>query len=178
VEIEEERSLCESLRGGDREAFRALYLDNVKLVHGYLVRMCGRDAADDLTAETFCRAWERRDRFEWRGYRYRAWLLRIAHNLAVSRARRNREVTGIPLEPLPDDGRPTDLAVLDRAAAEAVRAAILRLPDLQRDVVRLRFELGLPAVEVAAILSCSAEAVRAATHRALRQLRRELGDLR
>src|SRR3972149_7246851 len=47
--------------------------------------------AEDLTAQTFLQAWEAMDRYQARGVPFVSWLLRIAHNLAISHLRSRRE---------------------------------------------------------------------------------------
>ncbi len=79
-----ERSLVLRARDGDKNAFAALYRTHVDVVFGFLRFRAGADRADDLTAETFCRAWSGISRYEWTGAPFRAWLLRIAYNLVVS----------------------------------------------------------------------------------------------
>lgn len=175
-----ERALLERVRCGDADAFEELYLEHVGLVHGYVARHYSRSDADDVTAETFVRAWEMRERFEWRGIRYRAWLLRIARNLALGRmrvdARLQRFDTGtldVAAAPLPQP----DAVVAHRWEVAALRRLVDALPALQREVIVLRFVEGLPAIEVAVVLDRAHEAVRSAQYRALQTLRRELEAL-
>jgi RNA polymerase sigma factor (sigma-70 family) len=63
----------------------------------------------------------------------------------------------------------------DGADRLAVRDALARLTGRQREVVILRFYLGLTTEEVATATGATAGAVRALTHRAVRLLREELG---
>lgn len=175
-----EHALIERARGGDVDAFAELYRAHVALVRGYISRHFRRCDADEVTAETFVRAWEARARFEWRGIRYKAWLLRIARNLAVGGSRSEgrfvqveaAEVAAAPA-PLPEPGD----AVVDRWQVAALREMVEALPALQRDVVVLRFVEGLSAVEVALVLDRRQEAVRSAQYRALQTLRAKLSAL-
>src|SRR3954452_4807943 len=77
---------------GDAEAFRALYDRHAARVHAGLLRQTRHDdAAYDLTAETFARAWLVRARFrDEAGGSALPWLLGIAQNVLLTSVRRCR----------------------------------------------------------------------------------------
>jgi RNA polymerase sigma-70 factor (ECF subfamily) len=178
ADLELERVLVERARAGDREAFRALYERNVRVVHGFLANRVGPDEAEDLAAETFARAYERLDRFEWRGIPLRAWLLRIAYHEIVSRSRRRGPAEVLTDEPDPGAGTghatapgPEDLVVDHHTRQGDVLDALAGLPAAQRAVVELRYLRDLSVAETAEVLELSTEAVRSLTYRSLRNLR-------
>ena len=163
----------------DRSSFRALYLEHVDAVYGYVLRRT-RDpsVAEDLTADTFERALRAIERYEWRGIPFRFWLLRIADRVTTDwyRARARR-----PSAQLPDDDF---LPSSDSAEHEAVRreelvrvdAAIDLLSPAQRLVVVLRLGQGLSHRAIARRLGRGEGAVRMLYQRALRRVRRTLED--
>src|SRR4051812_32082431 len=71
-------------------AFRELYERHAGSIHAFHLQRCGdRDAAYDLTAETFAQAWLSRIRFQDRaGGSAKPWLFTIARNVLVSSVRR------------------------------------------------------------------------------------------
>ena len=76
----------------DQEAFGELYDRHAVRVYRHIYYMVGNAAeAEDLTAQTFLRAWEAVERYQVRGAPFVSWLLRIAHNLGVSHLRSKRE---------------------------------------------------------------------------------------
>ncbi|MBO0713851.1 MAG: sigma-70 family RNA polymerase sigma factor [Acidimicrobiales bacterium] len=157
--------------GLGREAFRAVYEENVGLVHGFLRARVGPNDAEDLTAETFCRAYQHLHRWEDRGVPIRAWLLRIAHNLIIERARKARAVM-VPL----DDHHGAEKASHEEEVGTSVEAAsalaaLASLPESHRTVIELRYLRDLSVTETAAVLEISEEAVRALAYRALKGLR-------
>lgn len=169
---------------GDRQAMRELYEQNVRMVYSFLVKRAGRAAADDLTAEVFTKAFERIDRFEWRGIPIRSWLLRIAFNEVVGRSRRrsNTEVLVDRMdEPLGgragwslgEDGH-EDRVVSSLSAGGDVLAALELLSPPQRAAIELRYLRGLSVGEAAVVLDLNEDAVRALTYRALKALRSSL----
>lgn len=159
------------------QAFELVYRANLDSVFGFLVSRVGRELAEDLTAETFARALGAFDRYEDRGIPHRAWLLRIAHNLVIGRARCNGNVN-VSLEDTyehavsveEDFDLPVQLAEL--------RRALDHLPDGHRTVLDLRYLRELTVPETAAVLGISEEAVRALTYRALKRLRANMSNSR
>ena len=127
----------------------------------------------DLTAQTFLKAWEAIDRYKERGAPFVAWLLRIAHNLTISHLRSKRDHSELD-EGFVDTkrhGNPEES--LEQASDErSVREAVLRLRDEQRQVIMLRFVEELDYTEVAAMIGKSVPAVRVIQHRALGNLRK------
>jgi len=161
----------------DQEAFGALYDRHVVRVYRHIYYMVGKPAeAEDLTAQAFLQAWEAIERYQIRGAPFVSWLLRIAHNLAVSNLRSRREGAELP-ETLVDSSRQgnPEEEVQRLAEGERVREAILRLRDEQRQVIMLRFVDDLEYREVAEIVGKSVAAVRVIQHRALNALRKQMG---
>jgi RNA polymerase sigma-70 factor (ECF subfamily) len=161
----------------DREAFGALYDRHVVRVYRHIYYMLGKPAeAEDLTAQAFLQAWEAIERYQIRGAPFVSWLLRIAHNLAVSYLRSRREGAELPetLVDLSRQGNPEE-EVQRLAEGERVREAILGLRDEQRQVIMLRFVDDLEYREVAEIVGKSVAAVRVIQHRALNALRKQMG---
>ncbi|HZU11503.1 MAG TPA: sigma-70 family RNA polymerase sigma factor [Chloroflexota bacterium] len=160
-------------RRGDRAAFGELY--DVYLPRAYAFcrkYSASREEAEDLTAETFEKALAAIDRYEDRGLPFSAWLLRIAANSIIDRARRTQA------SPLRDD----DLARLhdDSFLAEWEEAYWLlehlaTLPEDHQQVVRLRFYEDQPFTEVARRMGRSEGAVKQLLRRALRLLRGSIG---
>lgn len=162
-------------QAGDRSAFEALFrarLEPVTRYVGAIVRDPGM--TEDAVAETFLQVWRDLPRLR-RPERFEAWLFRIAHNRAINEL--NRQRPSVPLEAvreLPEADRAASPAARAeaRADAEAVRAALLRLPLAQRQVLTLRYLEELSHNEIAAQLGKTSQAVRALRQRALRRLGR------
>jgi RNA polymerase sigma-70 factor (ECF subfamily) len=171
---EEERLLVERAIDRDKAAFAALYDQHVVRVYRHIYYLLSDTReAEDLTAQTFLKAWEAIDRYKERGAPFVAWLLRIAHNLTVSHLRAKRDHSTL------DEGfvdqklnrNPED--ALERTTEEdSVREALLHLREEQRQVIMLRFVEDLDYREVAAVIGKSVPAVRVIQHRALGNLRK------
>jgi RNA polymerase sigma-70 factor (ECF subfamily) len=160
----------------DQEAFGELYDRHVVRVYRHIYYMVGNAAeAEDLTAQTFLRAWEAIDRYQVRGAPFVSWLLRIAHNLGVSFLRSKRESSQLHDGIVDEKPRiDPESSYVQTAEEELVREAILRLRDEQRQVIILRFIEDLDYKEVAEIIGKSVAAIRVIQHRALNSLRKQM----
>jgi RNA polymerase sigma-70 factor, ECF subfamily len=175
---DEERRLVQRAIDRDQAAFAELYDRHVVRVYRHIYYLVGdTSVAEDLTAQTFLKAWEAIDRYKERGAPIVAWLLRISHNLTVSYLRSKRDHSELD-EAYVDQkrsGNPEE--VLEQTTDEkSVRDAVLRLRDEQRQVIMLRFVEELDYREVAAMIGKSVPAVRVIQHRALGNLRKLMQD--
>jgi RNA polymerase sigma-70 factor (ECF subfamily) len=133
------------------------------------------DAAEDLVAEAFARAWA-----AWRTVgRHpapQAWVVRTALNESVSRWRRRRRE-----EPLPGGAlapwRPAGTPVAGGSVDGAVMTVLRRLPARQREVIALRVFLDLDTAQTARALGIAPGTVTAHLARAVATLRAELSPL-
>lgn len=147
----------------ERELVEALFARHRGPVYRFLSRLLGDPAAaEDLTQEVFVRAlgatYHPADR-------ERAWIFQVARNLARDHAR--RQAHRGPVLEADDEAAP----FTDRAVALAVRAAVHRLPDLDRDMFLMREVAGLTYDEIALACETTADAVRNRLHRARLALR-------
>jgi RNA polymerase sigma-70 factor (ECF subfamily) len=154
------------------------------LVRFFARRLIDGEAALDLTAETFARAFAARRSF--RGstpLEARAWLYTIAHRQLAGYLRkgyvdrRARERLGVQLGvPGADElARVEELADLDELR-DAVADGLRTLSADQREAVELRVVAELPYPELARRLAISEPTARARVSRALRALRVALAD--
>jgi RNA polymerase sigma-70 factor (ECF subfamily) len=156
---------------GDGPATRALALRLTPLALRVAQRMLGdRAEAEDIAQEAMLRLWRAAPGWQPGAAKVTTWLYRVVVNLATDRLRRRRPV---PLDdaPEPEDGRPGALAGLieaDRAAA--LQAALMVLPERQREAVVLRHLEGLANPEIAAVMGVGVEAVESLVARGKRGL--------
>ena len=173
---EEERREVEGAIAGDRDAFGALYVRHVSRVYRHLYFMVGEEA-EDLTAETFLRAWKAISRYEQRGVPIIYWLLRIAHNQGVSYLRSRKQTNPLP-EILADKSSARDPEALAerRLTLASVKEAISHLGVMQRRVLSLRLMEDEDYRTVAARVGKKVEAVRVIKHRGLRKIRTRIRE--
>jgi RNA polymerase sigma-70 factor (ECF subfamily) len=152
-------------------AYEPFVRQHERAILNYLWRMTGdEELAYDLTQEVFLRAWQRWETI--RGYEQpRAWLFRVATNLARSHLRR-RSPLGQRV-PMPDDdaGPATSDPAWRLAEADQVRDALLQLSPKRRAALVLREVYQFSAAEIGAMLGMREAAVRMTVHRAREQFR-------
>lgn len=160
--------LVERAKQGDRDAFEALY----RICYAPLFRVARfrlGAAAEDVVAETFLRAWAGIERYRDTGAPFIAWLHGIARHVVADELARGRRIE--PRAELPEHSREQPL---DERLTLA--QAMDRLPEEQRQVLELKFLIGLTNSEVAAALGKTTGAVNAKQWRALEALRQTLGE--
>ena len=141
-----DRELVGAAREGDAEAFGVLVRRHQKRIYRLAVHLL-RDAAEaeDVTQDTFVRAYGALDRFDGRSEPF-TWMYRIAVNLSLNtiRARKTGRKATTPDDPriealLADrkvEADPARIAA-DRQAALALCAGIDRLSDTLRTTLVL-----------------------------------------
>lgn len=152
--------------------FAALYEQELPRVYNYFRYRVGDGAiAEDLTSETFEKAWAQRGRYKRDLGAFSTWVFTIARRVAVDYYRRRR-----PEAPL-DAGLDVQAAFaledhVSQQADYARLAAILRrLSDRDREIIALRYGAGLTNRRIAALLDLSESNVGVIVHRALAQMR-------
>jgi len=174
LDREEERRIVLKAVERDQEAFAQLYDRHVVRIYRHIYYMVSDSTtAEDLTAQTFLKAWEAIDRYKERGAPIVAWLLRISHNLTVSYLRSKRDHSELDETFLDSKMTRNPEEALEQASDEkSMREAVLKLRDEQRQVIMLRFVEEMDYREVADIIGKSVPAVRVIQHRALGNLRK------
>ena len=158
------------------DEFRQMYAATFASLLGYATRRVEQPAdAADIVAETFLIAWRRRHEMPG-GAETRLWLYGVARRVLANhhRGHDRRERLGERL-------RRRLAAVHPDPAAEvperlAVRDALARLGDLDREVLTLTVWEGLEPREIAEVLGVGAAAVRTRLSRARARLRDLIGD--
>ena len=146
----------------------ALFVANQHRLFRYFCRAVGRaDTARDLTQDVFLRVTRAAIPVAPDG-EVRAWLFRIARNLALDHSRkrvRQPEPSAIAHEGSRSPSQDVDLAVNE---------ALASLPELDRDVFLMREMAGLGYEEIGRACGLTPDAVRSRIHRARLQLREQL----
>jgi len=165
----------------DRAAFAALYDLYVARVYAFCaVHSASREEAEDVTAQTFERALGAIGRYEERGAPFSAWLLRIAANTMINRARRPAAVPLSSAGTAGDGGAGATPEVEDTRAegwveewerADWIEEHLAALSADGQRVVRLRFYDDLSFDDVAAQMGRSEGAVKQLLRRTLTALR-------
>ncbi|WP_336111515.1 RNA polymerase sigma factor [Streptomyces sp. PTD9-10] len=165
------------------EAFALIFDRYADDIHRYVARRLGSDTADDLMAETFVIAFQRRRRYDLSHAHARPWLYGIATNL-IGRHRRDEARRLRALSRMASLSADRDLAGPEDGITEklsgggthgTLAAALAGLPARHRDVLLVIAWGELDYAEAAQALGVPVGTVRSRLHRARTKLRRALG---
>ena len=176
----EDAELVARARDGDVGAYEEL----VRRYQGIAFRVAwltvrNRGDAEDAVQDTFVKAFYALPRFR-PGAPFRPWILRIVANEARNRGRSSRRREDLAQRWAaadPGGAAPSpEVAVLARTDAQALVAALDRLPERDRLVVAYRYLLEMNEAETAAVLDVRPGTVKSRLSRALARLRTELAS--
>jgi RNA polymerase sigma-70 factor (ECF subfamily) len=144
--------------------FEVLYRRHARDVYRFALFLTGkREEADDITAETFVRAWTAPEPI--RVGTVKAYLFMIARNLHRSGLRqRNRHVD--LHDDLRDPSRDPEAIAAERHELFRITQAIQTLPEADRAALLMRAQDDMPYEEIAAVLGITVAAAKVKVHRA------------
>ncbi|HAE83035.1 MAG TPA: RNA polymerase subunit sigma-24 [Ktedonobacter sp.] len=155
---DDEASLIDRSQRGDVNAFNELILHYQQTTYGVVYRMIGdADIAADVTQDAFIAAFRAIQSFHG-GSSFRAWLLRIASNMACDHWRRTQRHPVESLEVLTDEDEPhaaSALSALVETGQEANPEAYVLSQELQELIQRGLQEL--PLDQRVAVVLCDIE---------------------
>ncbi len=159
----------------DRGEVDRLVVEHLPAALRFALRLTGDvHVAEDVVQEALCRVLRR-----WRSYRGEAsfgtWMLQIVVNVDRDRRRSRPAVSPVPAgEVISNAAGPVEQAAVDELHA-AVRGAIDRLPQRQREVAILSLGEGLAAGDVARVLEITEANVHTCLHLARKRIARVIG---
>ena len=192
-ELDCEVDLVRRAKARSREAWTEIYEQNhPKLFRYVYARVGDRETAEDLTASVFLEALKSIGSYKSRGRPLLAWLYRIARNVvnyhyrslfrkkAAQDTRATRSLWSFlkPRQPQEEPATRDQPGELGDPASLVegwdLRQAVTRLSDDQREVIILRYFVGLTTPEVASLVGKHERAVYSLQTRAIKALRRHL----
>jgi RNA polymerase sigma-70 factor (ECF subfamily) len=162
----------------DAGDFASLYDQNYVQVFRYVYGRCGgiQQEAEDITAETFLRAWTARHHFSGNEQAALGWLLHIARNLVIDSSRRQKVRTtddSIELENLLDVNTVPESETLTREQTAILWKLLESLPDETKEILVLRYMLEWQVNKIAAHLDMKENTVSVSIRRALSRLKND-----
>ena len=166
-------------RRGDRASAELLVERTYGVVYASAFKLCGDAAqADDLTQETYRKAWQSLDRFEGR-CKVSTWLYRITYTTFLNSIRSLGREAPLSEEVIERtaSGDPSAEDVLHLSGrSEVTREAVLALPETLRATVTARYWAGLPVSEIAREEGVTPVAIRKRLKKALALLAQVLEE--
>lgn len=155
------------------EAFGILLKQHQKEVYFHIRRMVlSHDDADDLTQNTFIKAWKNLESF--RGdSKIGTWLFRIAYNESVTFLEKKKKVMNIPMEEVEHKLSFTlqedELYTGDKMQMQ-LQTALATLPEKQKAVFVMKYYEEKKYEEIAEITGTSVGALKASFHHAIKKI--------
>ncbi len=180
-----DRELVTAAREGDAEAFGLLVRRHQRRVYRLAVHLLKSGAeAEDVTQDTFVRAYGALDRFDGRSEPF-TWIYRICVNLSLNalRSRKTRRASSPDdprIERLLVDNRPAGASPARSTADKQLGRALVESIDELSDTLRTTLVLvcidGLSHAEAGAVLGCPEGTVAWRVHEARKKLRGMLSE--
>ena len=190
AELELDRELLAAFRAGERSALERVYFAFVDDVFrlaalgfstpgGVIRPALDPDEQRTIVQEVFVRAFAPKARTAYDGLRpYRPYLLMIARNLMVDRARtrgaENARASTVEVEEIPGAAAEVEEAEDQRRLREAARAFVATLDAELARLVELRFDHDLSQLEIADRMHITRRRVRTLEARVIEGFRRFL----
>lgn len=172
----EDYILVKRIQGGDPEAFETLVRNYYQNIYQFCVRRCNGDTAlaADLTQETFLKLIEHIQQYKLTG-KFINFLLTIAVNTCNNYFKK-KSPDIIDMETLSAVQSDINLSeeVLRQEDSKIIQQAIDRLPDMQKEVIILRFYHDRKLKEIAAITGVSLPTAKSRLKQGLDKLKRYL----
>ena len=148
--------------------FQELYESYATEVYRFALWLAGNSYdAEDITSETFIRAWVRRNTI--RTETLKAYLFTIARNVYLENQRKRKQQ--VALEDVYTDPAPgPDKMVESQLELQSVQRIVQTLPEIDRAAFVLRVQHGLPYAEIARVLGLSLTATKVKVHRVRKKL--------
>jgi RNA polymerase sigma-70 factor, ECF subfamily len=160
------------------EDFAQFYEQAHLSVFRYVMVLCaGNQAeAEDISAEAFFRAWEKRGQFSGSASAALGWVIAIARNILIDqrRAESAHPVDANLDEEVSEPGGSIETILMDVEQLQQVLDALQSLPFAQRNMLTLRYVLGWQVKAIAAHLGLAENTVSANLRRALAKLQARL----
>ena len=166
-------------REGDVAAFEALYRRHNDALYRYLLRLCQHpSSAEDIFQDVWSKIVRARDSYRPKA-KFTTFLYRVAHNCFIDHLRRNKrhtQVADVEPDTQPDPADLPETEAERSLARRRLEAALMDLPDEQRDVFLLREEAGLSLDQIAAVTDTNRETAKSRLRYAVGKLRAAVGE--
>ena len=161
-------------RASSTEAeFEELYHAELPRIYNFFrYRVGDGQIAEDLTSETFEKAWRNRERYRNDLAAFSTWLFTIARRVALDYFRKHHPHE-IPLDGMANTSASNFVEDISQQSADFAHLSVLlaRLADRERELVALRYGAGLTNRAIAHLSGLTESNVGVILHRALQQLR-------
>lgn len=175
------------MQHGDKEPLKDIYQDYIGYIYSVIFSVVGsKENAEDLTSDFFIKLWEQSEKYR-PGTGHKAWMSRIAHNMAIDFLRkRKRETLTDEMESAADEdgsagnGRNTIYAADQTSPVEdevvtnlALKQALMALSEDERAVINMKIMGDMTFKSIAQALGVSMGTVTWKYQSAIKKLRKQ-----
>jgi len=156
---------------GDKHGLSEIYTEYNPMIYSVVYEILrNRQNAEDVTSEFFIKLWKIAPTYRFGG-RHKAWLITIAHNMAIDYVRKNSPLQSAEVidEDLEIPVSASDDEILTRLT---LQQALKTLEEEERQIVNFKIMGGLTFREIAHILARPLGTVTWKYNRAMNKLRR------
>lgn len=165
------KRLITRAKKGDKDAFGEIYNLFQKLIFRYIYfSVRNYELAQDLTQNTFFKAWRALPSISVSRGSFRAFLFTIARNLIIDWSRSKKELPLETIENFPSFEDP-EADLIRKEARGIVLQALSRLAEDEKQLITLRFFEELEYGEIAKVVGKKMGAVRVSVHRILKKMK-------
>lgn len=160
----------------DPTNFSRLFEQTHQLIFRYIYSLHGgpQEEVEDLTADTYWRAWRARHNFHGNHSGAKGWLLKIARRLVIDSYRRGK-TRGFELDiekvNIPMPGATPEEKTLINEQIEDVLTLLQDLPLEHREMITLRYILGWRVKDIGAFMEIPENTVSVTLQRAFKKIR-------
>lgn len=173
--------LVQATLAADEAAFAVLLERYLSLIKGFLFQLTrDREVAEDLTQETFIKAWKHLRRFDQKRS-FKTWLFTIAHNNARDFFRKHKEISFTALSSDEENNFGEDIAdqnilsdeVLARSdVVHEIDQVLAEMPVAYRTLLLLHFREDLSLQEIATMLGEPYNTIKSRYFRSIKWLQK------
>lgn len=164
--------IIQNLKQGDESAFDEIYALYEKPLYNHLLKMVGStQKSEEIFQDVMLTMLKKIDHYSPRPElknSFKAWIFRIATNLAIDEIRKNKRISFT--ENAPEVAVECE-EVEDQDFKQRLNILIMRLPTIQRTFLNLKVNEDLSHLEIAAVCGCNVNAVKQGLFRARKTLK-------
>jgi len=181
----EDKQLVEEFREGNDYSFEKLLNKYLKPVFNFVCQLSGDfQAAEDLTQETFVKAWKNIEKFD-RERSFKTWIFTIAKNTTYDYFKKKKTIPfsnfideegNNKLENMSDGNILPDEILERKNIAEELEKKINEVPKHYRIILLLRYKEDLSLQDISEILGKPYNTIKSGHVRALRSLKKLISE--
>jgi len=185
-DLTDEQLILEFQETSDTEIFEAIVSRYKNPLFNFVFRFLGdRDATSDVVQETFIKVYRNKDSYKTFA-KFSTWIYTIAGNLAKTELQRRKRKNQISINSwgedeetmdLPDGGPLPDRLVDSGIKNKMIQEALLKLPEVYREMIILRDIQEMSYEEIAEMMEISIGTVKSRINRGRAQLQDLLRDI-